>query len=151
MIDKSRIGCVGASYGGYSAYMLASVHNGRFKTFIAHCGTFDLKTWYNTTEELWFANFDLGGPWWQNPQPKSYKESDPINFVDKWNTPMMIIEGEKDYRIPYTQGMEAFQILQLKGIKSRYLDFPDEGHWVLKPQDSMLWQREFFRWLSETL
>jgi len=150
-IDKNRCGVVGASYGGYSAYMLEGVNNGRFKTFIAHCGTFDLKSWYASTEEMWFANWDLGGAWWNKPLPKSYTESDPINFIDKWTAPMMVIEGENDFRIPYTQGLEAFQVLQLKGIKSRLLVFSDEGHWVLKPQDGLLWQREFFRWLNETL
>jgi len=150
-IDRSHCGAVGASYGGYSVFMLAGKNEGRFKTFIAHCGTFDMKAWYASTEEVWFSNFDLGGPWWKNPQPKSYTESDAMNFIDKWNTPMMIITGEKDYRIPYTQSLEAYQICQLKGIKSRLLVFPDEGHWVLQPQDGLLWQREFFRWLKETL
>ncbi|HYV95423.1 MAG TPA: prolyl oligopeptidase family serine peptidase [Chitinophagales bacterium] len=150
-IDKNRCGVVGASYGGYSAYMLEGQNNGRFKTFIAHCGVFDLKAMYNSTEEIWFTNFDLGGPWWNSPQPKSYTESDPMNFIDKWNAPIMIVSGEKDYRIPYTQSLEAFQICQLKGIKSRLLVFPDEGHWVSKAQDGLLWQREFYRWLGETL
>jgi dipeptidyl aminopeptidase/acylaminoacyl peptidase len=150
-IDKNRCGVVGASYGGYSAYILEGMNNGRFKTFIAHCGVFDLKAMYNSTEELWFTNFDLGGAWWNNPLPRSYKESDPMNFIDKWSAPIMIISGEKDFRIPYTQSLEAFQICQLKGIKSRLLIFEDEGHWVLQPQDALLWQREFFRWLNETL
>jgi dipeptidyl aminopeptidase/acylaminoacyl peptidase len=118
---------------------------------ISHCGLFDLTSWYASTEELWFANFDVGGPFWEQPQPKSYKESNPINFIDKWKTPIMIVEGERDYRVPYTQGLEAFQIAQLKGIKSRLLVFPDEGHWILKPQNSLLWHREFYRWLDETL
>jgi dipeptidyl aminopeptidase/acylaminoacyl peptidase len=131
--------------------MLEGQNNGRFKTFIAHCGVFDLKAMYNSTEEIWFTNFDLGGPWWNKPTPKSYAESDPMNFIDKWTAPIMIISGEKDFRIPYTQSLEAFQICQLKGIKSRLLIFPDEGHWVLKPQDGLLWQREFYRWLGETL
>ncbi|MEO5673342.1 MAG: S9 family peptidase, partial [Chitinophagales bacterium] len=151
VIDKNRCGAVGASYGGYSVYMLAGINNGRFKSFISHCGVFNLKSMYNSTEEIWFTNWDLGGAWWNKPQPKSYLESDPMNSIDKWNTPMMIIEGERDYRIPYTQGLEAFQVLQLKGIKSRLLTFPDEGHWILQPQNSVLWQREFFRWLKETL
>jgi dipeptidyl aminopeptidase/acylaminoacyl peptidase len=151
VIDRSRIGCVGASYGGYSAFMLEGVHAGRFKTFISHCGIFNLKGMYNSTEELWFTNWEYDGSWWKSPQPKSYTESDPMNFIDRWITPMMIITGEKDYRIPYTQSLEAFQILQLKGIKSRLLVFPDEGHWVLKPQDALLWQQEFYRWLRETL
>lgn len=150
-VDKSRLGAVGASYGGYAVYMLEALGNDRFKSMIAHCGLFDLTSWYASTEELWFANFDVGGPFWEQPQPKSYQESNPINFIDKWKTPIMIIEGERDYRVPYTQGLEAFQIAQLKGIKSRLLVFPDEGHWVLKPQNSLLWHREFYRWLDETL
>jgi dipeptidyl aminopeptidase/acylaminoacyl peptidase len=103
--------------------MLEGVSNGRFKSMIAHCGLFNLTSWYGSTEELWFANWDVGGPYWQKPLLKSYAESNPINFVDKWNTPIMIIEGEKDYRVPFTQGMEAFQAAQLKGIKSRFTVF----------------------------
>jgi dipeptidyl aminopeptidase/acylaminoacyl peptidase len=151
VVDKNRIGCIGASYGGYSAYMLAGIGGGRFKTFIAHCGIFDLKSMYNGTEELWFTNFDLGGAWWNKPIPHSYDDADPMKFIDKWNTPMLIISGEKDYRIPYTQSLAAYQVCQLKGIKSRLLIFPEENHWVLKPQNSLLWHREFYRWLDETL
>ncbi len=150
-VDKSRIGAVGASYGGYSVYMLEGAGNGRFKTCIAHCGLFNLESWYGSTEELWFANWDVGGPYWKNPEPKSYLESNPVKSVDKWNTPIMIIEGERDYRVPYNQGLEAFQAAQLKGIKSRLLVFPDETHYVLQPQNSLLWYREFYRWLDETL
>lgn len=150
-VDKTRLGAVGASYGGYSIYMLEGVSNGRFKTMIAHCGLFDLESWYGTTEELWFANWDLGGPYWKRPLPESYVESNPIKFVDRWKTPIMIIEGEKDYRVPYNQGMEAFQAAQLHGIKSRFLEFPDENHWILQPQNSLLWHHEFYRWLDETL
>lgn len=150
-VDKNRLGAVGASYGGYSVYMLEGVSNGRFKTMISHCGVFDLNSWYGTTEEMWFANWDLGGSFWQKPVPKSYALSNPVNFIDQWKTPIMVIEGERDYRIPYTQGLEAFQVAQLKGIKSRLLVFPEEGHWVLKPQNSVLWHHEFFRWLDETL
>ncbi|MGB3073731.1 MAG: S9 family peptidase [Chitinophagales bacterium] len=150
-VDKSRLGAVGASYGGYSVYMLEGASNGRFKSMISHCGVFDLNSWYATTEEIWFANWDVGGPFWLKPQPKSYMLSNPVNFIDRWRTPIMVIEGERDYRIPYTQGLAAYQYAQLKGIKSRLLVFPDEGHWILKPQNSLLWQREFFRWLDETL
>jgi len=150
-VDKNRMGAVGASYGGYSIYMLAGKHQKRFKTFIAHCGLFNMESWYGSTEELWFANFDLKGPYWQNPQPKSYTEFNPINYVSQWDTPIMIIEGEKDFRVPYTQGLEAFQAAQLRGIKSRLLIYPDEGHWVTKPYNSLVWHHEFFRWLRETL
>ena len=150
-VDKDRMGAVGASYGGYSVYMLAGKHQKRFKTFIAHCGLFNMESWYGATEELWFANFDLKGPYWQKPQPKSYTEFNPINYVAQWDTPIMIIEGEKDFRVPYEQGLEAFQAAQLKGLKSRLLIYPDEGHWVTKPYNSLVWHHEFFRWLRETL
>ncbi|MBW4891963.1 S9 family peptidase [Mucilaginibacter sp. HMF5004] len=153
-VDKERLGCVGASYGGYSVFMLAGVHNGRFKTFIAHDGLFDLKSWYGTTEEMWFANKDIGGNYWDKVNmkaQKSYLKFDPSNFVSKWNTPIMVVQGGRDYRVPIGQGMEAFQAAQLKGIKSKLLYLPDENHWVLKPQNGIVWQREFFDWLKETL
>ena len=153
-VDKERLGCVGASYGGYSVYMLAALHNGRFKTFIAHDGLFDLKSWYGTTEELWFANKDIGGNYWDKTNlkaQKSYLKFNPSNYVDKWNTPIMIIQGGKDYRVPIEQGLQAFQAAQLRGIKSKLLFIPDENHWVLKPQNAIVWQREFFDWLKETL
>lgn len=150
-VDRNRIGAIGASFGGYSAFLLAGIHQGRFRTFIAHNGVFNLKSMYNATEEIWFTNHDLGGPWWQNPPPPSYETADPMKYVNNWNTPMLITVGQKDYRIPYVQGLEAFQVLQLKGIKSRLLVFPDEGHWILRPHNSILWQREFYRWLKETL
>lgn len=150
-VDKDRLGCIGASYGGYSVYMLAGMHNNRFKTFIAHDGLFDLKSWYGTTEELWFANWDIGGAYWQKPQPESYEKFNPSNFVDKWNTPIMIIQGGIDYRVPVEQGLEAFQAAQLKGIKSKLLYLPNENHWVLHAQNAIAWQREFYKWLDETL
>ncbi len=150
-VDKNRLGCIGASYGGYSVYMLAGMHNNRFKTFIAHDGLFDLKSWYGTTEELWFANWDIGGPYWKKPQPESYQKFNPSNFVDKWNTPIMIIQGGIDYRVPVEQGLEAFQAAQLRGIKSKLLYLPNENHWVLHAQNALVWQREFFKWLDETL
>ena len=150
-VDKKRLGCVGASYGGYSVYMLAGMHEHRFKTFIAHDGLFDLKSWYGTTEELWFANWDMGGPYWQKPQPKSYQLYNPSNFVDKWNTPIMIVQGGIDFRVPIEQGLEAFQAAQLRGIKSKLLYLPNENHWVLHAQNGLAWQREFFGWLKETL
>lgn len=153
-VDKTRLGCVGASYGGYSVYMLAGIHNGRFKTFIAHDGLFDLKSWYGTTEELWFANKDIGGNYWDKSNgtaQNTYNKFDPSDYIDKWNTPIMIVQGGKDYRVPIEQGLQAFQAAQLKGIKSKLLFLPDENHWVLKPQNAMVWQREFFDWLKETL
>jgi dipeptidyl aminopeptidase/acylaminoacyl peptidase len=149
-VDGERVAAVGASYGGYSVFMLAGVHNNRFKTFIAHDGLFDMKSWYLTTEELWFANWDLGSPW-EKPLPKAYTDFNPSNFVDKWNKPIMIFQGGIDYRVPYEQGQEAFQAAKLRGLKSKFVYFPNENHWVLQPQNGLVWQREFFDWLKETL
>jgi dipeptidyl aminopeptidase/acylaminoacyl peptidase len=153
-VDKDRLGCVGASYGGYSAFMLAGMHNNRFKTFIAHDGVFDLKSWYGTTEEMWFANWDIGGPYWDKNNAaaqKTYSQFSPSNFVAKWNTPIMIIQGGKDYRVPIEQGLQAFKAAQLRGIKSKLLYLPDENHWVSTAQNGLVWQHEFFKWLDETL
>ncbi|OCK51540.1 peptidase S9 [Chryseobacterium sp. CBo1] len=149
-VDGDRVAAVGASYGGYSVFMLAGIHENRFKTFIAHDGLFDMKSWYLTTEELWFANWDLGSPW-EKPLPKAYTEFNPSNFVDKWNKPIMIVQGGIDFRVPYEQGQEAFQAAKLKGLKSKLVYFPNENHWVLHPQNGLVWQREFFDWLKETL
>lgn len=150
-VDKDRLGCVGASYGGYSVFMLAGIHNNRFKSFIAHDGLFDMKSWYGTTEELWFANWDLGGNYWTKPAPKSYEQFNPSNYIDKWNTPIMIIQGGIDFRVPIEQGLEAFQAAQLRGIKSKLLYLPNENHWVLHAHNGLVWQREFYKWLKETL
>jgi dipeptidyl aminopeptidase/acylaminoacyl peptidase len=150
-VDSNRLGCVGASYGGYSAFMLAGIHEDRFKTFIAHDGLFDMKSWYGTTEELFFANWDLGGNYWDAPIPEAYTKFNPSNYVNKWNTPIFIIQGELDYRVPIGQGLQAFQAAQLKGIKSKLLYYPNENHWVLHPHNALVWQREFFAWLKETL
>ncbi len=153
-VDKSRLGCVGASYGGYSVFYLAGIHNNRFKTFIAHDGVFNLKSMYGTTEELWFVNWDIGGSYWDknNKQAQNtYLKFDPSSLVDKWNTPIMIVQGGRDYRVPIGQSLEAFQAAQLRGIKSRLVYFPEENHWVLSAQNALVWQREFFKWLKETL
>jgi len=150
-VDKSRLGAVGASYGGYSVFYLAGVHNKRFKTFIAHDGSFNLYSMYGSTEEMFFVNYDFGGPYWDEKNNKTYTDFNPITHVAKWDTPIYIIQGGKDYRIPDTQGMEAFNAAQLKGLKSKFLYLPDENHWVMKPQNSLVWQREFFKWLKETL
>lgn len=153
-VDKNRLGCVGASYGGYSAFYLAGIHNNRFKTFIAHDGIFDTRSMYGTTEEMWFVNFDYGGPYWDKKNAitqKAYQQFNPINFVEKWNTPIMIVQGGKDYRVPIEQGLQAFQAAQLRGIKSKLLYLPDENHWVSTAQNALVWQREFFKWLGETL
>jgi len=153
-VDKKRLGCVGASYGGYSVFMLAGMHKNRFKTFIAHDGIFDFRSMYGTTEELWFPDFDYGGNYWDTKNAaaqKSYAKFSPSNFVAKWNTPMLIFHGGKDYRVPLEQGMQAFQALQLQKIKSRFVVLPDENHWVLQPQNALVWQGEFYKWLKETL
>ncbi|WP_153797202.1 S9 family peptidase [Foetidibacter luteolus] len=152
-VDKARLGCVGASFGGYSAFALAGKHNNRFKTFIAHDGIFDFRSMYGTTEELFFENWEKGGPYWDKTNAvaqRSFSQS-PSNFVDKWNTPILIIQGGKDFRVCFEQAQQAFQAAQLKGIKSRFLYFPDENHWILKAQDALVWQHEFFKWLDETL
>lgn len=153
-VDKNRLGCVGPSFGGYSVYYLAGIHNNRFKTFIAHDGVFNTKSMYGTTEEVFFNHWDFGGAYWEKDNAvaqKMYTDFNPINFVDKWNTPILIIQGGKDYRVPIGQAQEAFQAAQLRGIKSRFLYFPTENHWVLKPQNAIIWQSEFFKWLKETL
>jgi len=153
-VDKARLGAVGASYGGYSVFYLAGIHNKRFKTLIAHDGVFNLQSMYGTTEEVFFTNWDSGGPYWEKDNAaaqKTYSQFNPVNFVDKWDTPILIVQGGKDFRVPIGQGQEAFQAAQLRGIKSRFLYFPDENHWVLKPQNAMVWQREYFKWLKETL
>lgn len=153
-VDNKRLGAIGASYGGYSIYYLAGIHQNRFKSFIAHCGVFDLESMYGTTEEVFFTNWDSGGPYWEKDNAvarKTYAEFNPKNKVANWNTPILIFHGGIDYRVPIGQGQEAFQAAQLLGIKSRFVYFPDENHWVTKPQNAKVWQGEFFRWLKETL
>lgn len=150
-IDETRLGAIGASYGGYSVFMLAGIHENRFKTFIAHNGLFDMKSWYGTTEELFFANWDIKGNYWTQPIPKAFTKFNPSNFVQNWNTPILIYQGEKDFRVPIEQGLQAFQAAQLKGLKSKLVFFHDENHWVLKPHNGLVWQTEFYKWLKETL
>ena len=153
-VDKKRLGAVGASYGGYSVYYLAGIHENRFKTFIAHCGVFNLESMYGTTEEVFFPTWDTGGAYWDKRNPdamKAYNKFNPIKNVDKWNTPILVFHGGEDYRVPIGQGQEAFQVAQLKGIKSRFVYFPHENHWVTQAQNAHIWQGEFFRWLKETL
>ena len=150
-IDANRIACVGASYGGYSVFWLAGHHQKRFRTFISHCGVFNTVQKYMTTEEYFFPNWDYGGaPWDKNNKvaQRVYNES-PHNFVDKWDTPIMIIHGELDFRIPYEQSLAAFNAARLHGIPSELIIFPDENHWVLKPQNSIFWHRMFYRWLDK--
>ncbi len=150
-VDKERMGAVGASFGGYAVYWLAGNHQGRFKTFIAHCGMYNTESWYGTTEEMWFANWDMGGPYWNDPQPKMYSEFSPHKFIRNWDTPILVIHCEKDFRVPVSEGMQAFQAAQLRQIPSRFLYFENEGHWVSQPQNSILWQRVFFDWLGRSL
>lgn len=153
-VDKARLGCVGASYGGYSAFYLAGIHNNRFKTFIAHDGVFNTQSMFGTTEEVFFNNWDFGGAYWEKDSKvaqKTYTDFNPASHVDKWNAPILIIQGGIDFRVPIGQSQEAFQAAQLRGIKSRFLYFPEENHWVLKPQNAQVWQKEFYKWLKETL
>lgn len=150
-VDTDNLGAVGASYGGYSVYMLAGIHEGRFSAFISHCGLFNMESWYGSTEELFFANWDLGGPYWQSPQPMSYTQYNPAKFVQNWDTPILVIHGGKDFRVPENQGMEAFQAAQIRGVESRFLYYPNEGHWVLGPQNGLVWHSEFFGWLHKHL
>lgn len=153
-VDSKRLGAIGASYGGYSVYYLAGIHNNRFKSFIAHCGVFNLESMYGTTEEVFFTNWDSGGAYWEKDNAaaqKTYEKFNPKNNVAKWNTPILIFHGGIDYRVPIGQGQEAFQAAQLQGIKSRFVYLPEENHWVIKPQNAQVWQGEFFRWLKETL
>lgn len=153
-VDNDRLGAVGASYGGYSAFYLAAKHEGRFKTFIAHDGIFNWKSMYGTTEELFFVNWDLGGAYWDKDNEaaqKSHTLFNPTEYVQDWTAPILIIQGGKDYRVPIGQGLEAFQAAQLQGIKSRLLFFPEENHWVLDYQNSLIWHTEFYKWLAETL
>lgn len=153
-VDKARLGCVGASYGGYSVFYLAGIHNNRFKTFIAHDGVYNTQSMFGTTEEVFFNNWDFGGAYWEKDNAvaqKTYTTFNPMTMVEKWNTPILIIQGGKDFRVPIGQGQEAFQAAQLRGIKSRFLYFPEENHWVLKPQNAQVWQKEFYKWLKETL
>ena len=150
-VDKDRLGAVGASFGGYSVYWLAGHHDKRFKAFVSHCGLFNLESWYGTTEELFFANHDLEGPYWQEPITETWRLDSPHRYVDKWDTPLLVIHGGKDFRVPESEGMQAFQAAQLRGIPSRFLYFPEEGHWVSSPQNGLVWQREFFAWLDQWL
>ena len=150
-IDPDRLGAVGASYGGYSVLYLAGHHEKRFKVFIAHCGMFNLESQSAGTEEMFFVHHDLGGYYWDKPKSESYSRFSPHLYVDQWDTPIMLISGMNDFRIPYTESLQAFNVARLRGIPGRLLLFPDEGHWILKPQNSLLWQREFFGWIDRWL
>ena len=153
-VDRDRLAAVGASFGGFSVYYLAGIHEKRFKCFIAHDGAFNLAAMYTETEENWFSNWEYDEAYWHRPQmpnaKKTYHDS-PHKMVEKWDTPILCIHGEKDYRINYTQGMSAFNAARMKGIEAQFLVFPDENHWVLKPQNGILWQRTYFNWLDRWL
>ena len=153
-VDRNRLGAVGASFGGFSVYYLAGHHNKRFKAFISHDGAFNLESMYTDTEEVFFSNWEYDDAYWNKNRTarasKTYENS-PHKFVDKWDTPILCIHGEKDYRIVYNQGMGAFNAARLRGIPAELLIFPDENHWVLKPQNGILWQRTFFDWLDRWL
>lgn len=152
-VDTARLGCVGASYGGYSVFYIAGNHNNRFKAFISHCGIFDFTSMYGSTEELWFVNNDYGGAYWDFKNAtamRSYANS-PHHFVNNWNTPIMIITGLKDFRIPYTQSLEAFTAARAHGVDARLVAFEDEAHQVFKAQNALVWNREFFGWLDKYL
>lgn len=153
-VDKDRLGAVGASFGGFSVYYLAGHHNKRFKCFIAHDGAFNLESMYTDTEEAWFSNWEYDDAFWNKDMTENAKrtyENSPHKFVDKWDTPILCIHGEKDYRINANQGMGAFNAARMRGIPAELLLFPDENHWVLKPQNGILWQRTFFNWLDRWL
>lgn len=152
-VDETRIGAIGASFGGFSVYWLAGNHNKRFKAFIAHCGVFNSEMEFATTDENFFDYWEKGGAPWEKDNKVAQKSfaGSPHNFVDKWDTPMLVVHGGLDFRIPYTQGMAAFNAAQLKGIPSEFLYFPQENHWVLSPQNGILWQRRFFNWLDTYL
>ena len=153
-VDKDRLGCVGASFGGFSVYYLAGHHNKRFKAFISHDGAFNLESMYTDTEEAWFSNWEYEDAYWNKDMTDRARrtyENSPHKFVDKWDTPILCIHGEKDYRINANQGFGAFNAARMRGIPAELLIFPDENHWVLKPQNGVLWQRTFFGWLDKWL
>lgn len=149
-VDADRLGCVGASYGGYSVFYLAGVHQKRFKAFIAHAGIFNLEMQYMTTEEMWFANWDMGGAPWEKDNAVAQRTfaNSPHKLVGNWDTPILVIHGERDYRILAGQGMAAFNAAKLRGIPAELLIYPDENHWILRPQNALLWQRTYFDWLD---
>ena len=152
-VDKDRLGCVGASFGGFSVYWLAGHHDKRFKAFIAHDGIFNMEMQYLETEEKWFANWDMGGAYWEKDNATAQRTfaNSPHLFVDKWDTPILCIHGEKDFRILANQAMAAFDAAVMRGVPAELLIYPDESHWVLKPQNGVLWQRTFFEWLDKWL
>ena len=152
-VDKNRLSAVGASYGGYSVFWLAGNHNKRFKAFVAHCGIFSMEGMYYTTEEMFFENWEKGGSFLDpnNGYAEKVYAQSPIRFIDKWDTPILIIHGENDFRVSYTQSIAAFNAARMNGVTARLVVMPDASHWVLRPQDAILWQREFFGWMDKYL
>jgi dipeptidyl aminopeptidase/acylaminoacyl peptidase len=148
-VDENRLGAIGASFGGYTVYWLAGNHEGRFSALVAQAGVFNLESMYGATEEMFFVNFDLGGAYWDRPD--SYEKFSPHKFVQNWDAPLLVIHGEKDFRVPIGEGMQAFAAAQLQGIESRFMYFPQEGHWIQSPQNGILYHRVFFDWLGRYL
>jgi dipeptidyl aminopeptidase/acylaminoacyl peptidase len=148
-IDSRQVSAIGASAGGYAVFWLAGKHEGRFSSFISHCGVFNLESMYGATEELWFVNWENGGPYWDEEFRKNYDKHSPHRYAANWDTPIMIMVGEKDYRVPYTQSLEAFTVAQVKGIPSRLLYYPNENHWILRPQEQLIWFEEFFDFMGK--
>ena len=150
-VDQTRMGAIGASFGGYSVLYLAGNHGNRFKVFLAHAGVFNLESMYGSTEEIFFVNHDLEGPYWLDPKPVSYSEFSPHKYVQNWDTPILIFHGQKDFRVPVSESIQAFTAAQLREVPSRFVYFPKENHWILSPQNGILWQRLFFDWLDKYL
>ncbi|MDE6065247.1 MAG: S9 family peptidase, partial [Duncaniella sp.] len=152
-VDGKHIGATGASYGGFSVYWLAGNHNHRFAALLAHAGIFNMEAQYLETEEMWFANWDMGGAFWEKDNATAQRTfaTSPHRYVDNWDTPIMISHGEYDYRILSSQGEMAFNAAKLRGIPAEMVIFPDENHWILKPQNAVMWQRLFFRWFDRWL
>ncbi len=149
-IDERRVGAIGASFGGYTVYWMMGNAGDRFACMLAHCGVFNLESMYGSTEELFFVNWDLGGPYWKGAEvQRDYERFSPHRFVKNWKTPLLVVHGEKDFRVPVTQGLEAFTAAQVQGVPSKFLYFPNEGHWVLGPQNGVVWHRVFFEWLDK--
>jgi len=149
-VDTNKRGAVGPSFGGFSVFWLAGNHEKRFKAFISHCGVFNFESMF-ATEEIFFQEFEFGGRYWKKPTPKTYTDFSPNKFIRNWDTPIMIISNERDYRVPYSQGLEAYSAARLMDVPARFISYPDENHWVLKPQNAVMWQREFFKWLDTYL
>ena len=147
-VDKKSVAAVGASAGGYAVFWLEGNHKKRFCAFVSHCGVFNFESMYGSTEELWFPDWEFGGPYWNKDNKEIYEKNSPNKFADNWDTPILISTGEKDFRVPYTQSLEAFTLAQVKGIPSKLLIFPEGNHWIEGLQDALLWQREFFSFLD---